>query len=149
MLKYIISVVLSSTLFTASIAETSEPANKVKKKGSKLAKVYGIDRPFWTPNRIGNYITNNGQLVSHIPTGSEGMEWPLGSGNHINFASGLWLAGMKDGEIEKEEVLDSRQGSHPWDINYEFIRELRISAKERAKIEEEFLGYEQLWGISN
>lgn len=99
MLKYIISVVLSSTLFTASIAETSEPANKVKKKGSKLAKVYGIDRPFWTPNRIGNYITNNGQLVSHIPTGSAGMEWPLGSGNHINFASGLWLAGMKDGEI--------------------------------------------------
>ena len=61
--------------------------------------VFGIHRPFWTPNRIGDYITNDGQLVSHIPTGSSGMEWPLGSHNTLNFASGLWLAGQKDGEI--------------------------------------------------
>jgi hypothetical protein len=66
---------------------------------ARLAKVFGIDRPFWAPNRIGDYLTNNGQLVSHIPTGSAGMEWPVGSGHTINFASGLWLLGKKDGEI--------------------------------------------------
>jgi hypothetical protein len=58
-----------------------------------------ISRPFWAPNRIGDYITNNGQLVSHIPAGKPGMEWPVGSGYTINYVSGLWLLGKKDGEI--------------------------------------------------
>ena len=73
--------------------------SKMKGYNPRLAKVFGIDRPFWTPNRIGNYITNNGQLVSHIPTGGAGLEWPLGSGNHMHFAGGIWLAGIKDGGV--------------------------------------------------
>jgi len=72
---------------------------KDKRTGASLAKLFGVDRPFWAPNRIGNYITNNGQLVSHIPKGSAGMEWPVGSHNTINFASGIWLAGKKNDEI--------------------------------------------------
>ncbi len=85
--------------FLVQATRTAKTQNKVEKQGSKLAEVQGIDRPFWTPNRIGNYITNNGQLVSHIPTGSGGMKWPVGSSISINFASGVWLAGIKEGEI--------------------------------------------------
>lgn len=65
----------------------------------RLSKVFGIDWPFWAPNRIGDYLTNIGQLVSHIPANSAGMEWPVGSGYTINFVSGIWLLGKKDGEI--------------------------------------------------
>jgi hypothetical protein len=69
-------------------------------RDSRLQKTSTITRPFWTPNRIGVYITNNGQLVSHIPRGNNaGMEWPRGSSNYINFASGIWVAGIKNGEI--------------------------------------------------
>jgi len=70
-----------------------------KTKTSQHAAISSIHRPFWAPNRIGDYITNNGQLVSHIPTGSAGMEWPVGSDKHIIFVSGIWLAGIKEGEI--------------------------------------------------
>ncbi len=69
------------------------------KRGASASSVGTISRPFWTPNRIGDYITNNGQTVSHIPTGSAGMEWPLGSGNHIHFAGGIWVGGVKNNEI--------------------------------------------------
>ncbi len=76
-----------------------EPKKNARAVNSPLLKIAGIQRPRWTPNRIGDYITNNGQIVSHIPTGSAGMEWPLGSTNGINFASGIWIAGVKNGEI--------------------------------------------------
>ncbi|MCI0698434.1 hypothetical protein L0337_41355 [candidate division KSB1 bacterium] len=77
------------------------PAQDRCKKANevRLSKVFGIDWPFWAPNRIGDYLTNIGQLVSHIPANSAGMEWPVGSGHAINFASGIWLLGKKDGEI--------------------------------------------------
>lgn len=65
----------------------------------RLAKSTPLDIPFWTPNRIGDYIGNNGQFVSFLPTGSAGLEWPLGSGNTAHFAGGIWLAGIKSGEI--------------------------------------------------
>jgi len=61
--------------------------------------VFGIHRPFWTPNRIGNYLTNNGQFVVPNPAGRAGMEWPVGSGKTVAFASGIWLGGIKNGEI--------------------------------------------------
>jgi hypothetical protein len=72
---------------------------RAKGNAQRLSKALGIHRPFWAPNRIGDYITNDGQFVSHIPKGAAGMEWPVGSGKTIGFASGLWLAGMKDGQI--------------------------------------------------
>jgi len=72
--------------------------NKTK-KGSSVSSAAIISRPLWTPNRIADYITNNGQTVTHIRTGSAGMEWPAGSGNHIHFAGGVWVAGVKNSEI--------------------------------------------------
>jgi hypothetical protein len=68
-------------------------------KTQRLAKAAGIHRPFWTPNRIGTYLSNDGALVDHHTTGTAGMEWPVGSGNHINFQSGIWLAGLKEGKL--------------------------------------------------
>jgi len=48
-------------------------------KGNKsMARAAGIDTRFWAPNRIGTYITNNGTIVDYHPTGSAGMEWPVG-----------------------------------------------------------------------
>lgn len=73
--------------------------DRTKAKRQRLAKALDIHRPLWTPNRIGDYLSNIGQLVSISPAGRAGMEWPLNSGKTIAFASGLWLVGMKDGEI--------------------------------------------------
>jgi hypothetical protein len=92
------------TLFPAILLTTHDAISQDKTgrgapKNFQLSTTFGVDRPFWAPNRIGNYITNNGQLVSHLPTGSAGMEWPVGTGNHINFSSGLWLAGQKQGTL--------------------------------------------------
>jgi len=49
-------------------------------------------------NRIHNDLENNGMIVSHRLTGHSGMEWPAGSHNYSNFASGVWFAGkVNDG----------------------------------------------------
>jgi len=69
------------------------------KAGRAVAKATGIHRPFWAPNRIGTHLSNNGGIVDFHSTGAAGMEWPVGSGNTINFASGIQLAGRKGGEI--------------------------------------------------
>ncbi|MCI0698428.1 hypothetical protein L0337_41325 [candidate division KSB1 bacterium] len=71
--------------------------DRAKGKGQTLSKALGIHRPLWTPNRLGDYLSNHGQLVS--PVAGPGMEWPLNSGKTIAFASDLWLVGMKEGEI--------------------------------------------------
>ncbi|MCI0698438.1 T9SS type A sorting domain-containing protein [candidate division KSB1 bacterium] len=102
MRKVCVSLTLLLFLVATVFVITNDSIGGLKKKGDKgqrLAKPMTITRPVWTPNRIANYITNNGQLVSHIPTSSAGMEWPAGSLNTINFASGIWVAGKKNGEI--------------------------------------------------
>jgi hypothetical protein len=80
-----------------SAAQTKEHGKRLNP--DKSTKTDGIHSPFWVPNRIGTYLSNNGYMVIHHATGSAGMEWPVGSGNSINYASGLWLVGKKDGEI--------------------------------------------------
>ncbi|MCI0698429.1 T9SS type A sorting domain-containing protein [candidate division KSB1 bacterium] len=86
-------------LFMNSNAAHQEVKNIHRNKGVKSAEVFGIDRPFWTPNRIGNRIANNGQFVSYLQNVGAGMEWPIGAGKTINFASGIWLAGIKENDI--------------------------------------------------
>lgn len=98
-ISFLVSLLFSGILIVREEAFSGDDGNKNRKVESRFAKVLGIDRPFWTPNRIGDYITNNGQIVSHIPTSSSGMEWPVSSNNHICYASGIWLAGVKSGEI--------------------------------------------------
>jgi hypothetical protein len=69
------------------------------KKVEGPAKIVSIHRPLWAPNRIGNYFSNDGQMVTHVVASGPGMEWPVGSGKTINFASGIRLAGIKDGAV--------------------------------------------------
>ena len=64
-----------------------------------LSKSAGLDFYLYTPNRISTYISNVGELVSFRVTGNSGMEWPVGSGNTINFQSGLWIGGMVRSQI--------------------------------------------------
>ena len=59
----------------------------------------GQDFFWYAPNRIGTYISNVGELVSFRVIGNAGMEWPVGSGNTINFQSGLWIGGMVGSQI--------------------------------------------------
>jgi hypothetical protein len=102
MRKAFVSLTLLLFLVATVFVITNDSIGGLKKKGDKgqrFAKPMTITRPKWTPNRIADYITNNGQLVSNIPTSSAGMEWPAGSNNTINYASGLWVAGKKNGEI--------------------------------------------------
>ena len=50
-------------------------------------------------NNISVNMENNGMLVSYHITGNSGMEWPLGSDLFIDFSSGIWFAGIQNGEI--------------------------------------------------
>ena len=50
-------------------------------------------------NRIHDDLENNGMIVSHRLTGHSGMEWPAGENKYSNFASGVWFAGIVNGEI--------------------------------------------------
>ena len=102
-MRKIFIILLVALFFTATITVDIQDNFAEEKKSGKntarMAKVMGIDYPWWVPNRIGNYMSNNGLLVTDNVTGSSGMEWPAGSGNTINYASGIWLAGYKDGAI--------------------------------------------------
>lgn len=63
---------------------------------AKLAKPLVIDSQQFDGNRIANWLTNNGKIVDNDVTGNSGMEWPKGSNNTIDYASGLWIAGKDD-----------------------------------------------------
>lgn len=47
-------------------------------------------------NSISTYIRNNGSFNRDPGTGNAGFEWPKGTGNTANYASGLWLGGIAD-----------------------------------------------------
>ncbi len=67
---------------------------KAKSPGNKsLSKTTGLSSEQYDGNTIACWMQNTGQVVSHNVTGSSGMEWPKGSTNTIDYASGLWLAG--------------------------------------------------------
>ncbi|MCF6239304.1 MAG: hypothetical protein L3J79_10950, partial [Candidatus Marinimicrobia bacterium] len=66
---------------------------------SGLSKTSTLEYILYDANQIRSWIGNNGHIVSHIPTGNAGLEWPKGSGNTAVFASGLWVAGLVDGDI--------------------------------------------------
>jgi len=98
-------------------------------KNSRVPQLNVTSIPFWTPNRIGDYIGNQGQFVSFLITGSAGLEWPVGSGNTAHFAGGIWLGGIKNNEIvtaagefavefQPGKVLDNGQADNPQDPKY-------------------------------
>jgi len=75
----------------------------------------GPDFVWFDVNRIGAWITNEGEFTSFRVTGNSGMEWPIGTGKTINFQSGIWIAGLVDGEIRTavaEYVTEFRGGTY-------------------------------------
>ena len=62
-------------------------------------KVIALDFKYFDANRIGSWISNEGEIVSFRVTGNSGMEWPRGSNKTINFQSGIWIAGKVSGII--------------------------------------------------
>ncbi len=56
------------------------------------ASLFAIDDfQLWEGNQIGNAWSNNGTITAGRP----GMEWPLGSGNYVVYAGGLWIVSEK------------------------------------------------------
>jgi len=50
-------------------------------------------------NRISTPVRNNGSFNRDPGTGTAGFEWPKGSGNTANYASGLWVGGKRGGTV--------------------------------------------------
>ncbi len=63
---------------------------------SRLAKPNITESQQFDGNRIASWITNNGKIVDNDVTGNSGMEWPKGTNNTIDYASGLWITGKDD-----------------------------------------------------
>ena len=94
-MKHIIAVMLSVILFaTGGLEDVRSLGNS-----SNLAKANTLEFILYDANQIRSWVGNNGHIVSHIPTGDSGLEWPKGSGYTAVFASGLWVAGMVDGSV--------------------------------------------------
>ena len=85
-------------LVTASLLHAGLPASKGPVR-VYTNQVVASDFEFFDANRIGSWITNEGEIVSFRLTGNAGMEWPRGSGKTINFQSGIWIGGMVGAQI--------------------------------------------------
>lgn len=111
-MKPILLLVLVALTTIAAKAEKRED----DKKNTRVAKptnVSSIDHLVaFDGNRIYNYVVNNGDLVTDNVGGSSGFYWPsvprtsreqqekdLRGENTADYSSGLWVAGMVNGQI--------------------------------------------------
>ena len=62
--------------------------------GEPLARPTVVSHEHFDGNTIDCSMTNDGLIVDHRITGASGMEWPKGTNKTIDYASGLWLAGI-------------------------------------------------------
>jgi len=94
-MKQLFVITLSLVLIlTAGFADVRRLGNS-----SSLSKGATLEFILYDANQIRSWVGNNGHIVSHIPTGDAGLEWPSGTGNTAVFASGLWVVGKVDGDI--------------------------------------------------
>ena len=79
-------------------------------------------------NRIENDLENNGMITSHRISGRAGMEWPRGNSSYTVYASGLWIAGMVNGEIRTAvaeyapEMISGPYGSVGNEVDYRLYK---------------------------
>ncbi|MBC8375173.1 MAG: T9SS type A sorting domain-containing protein [FCB group bacterium] len=88
------------------------------RESNSLSKASTLEFGLLDGNQIRNWIGNNGHLVSHIPTGDSGLEWPTGTGLTSVFASGIWVMGMVDGDLRSAAAEFSSEwgpGTIPYD----------------------------------
>lgn len=98
-LRMFLGCFLSTTLLAAPAKRPDEKNHNRLSRIPTHHTVKILDQRFWAPNRLGTFLSNDGYMVDWRAAGRAGMEWPVGSGKTINFASGLWLAGIKNGEV--------------------------------------------------
>lgn len=66
-----------------------KPGNKIFPKPTIIGDYTKIDI-----NNISTFVRNNGSFNRDPGTGDAGFEWPKGSGNTANYASGLWMGAI-------------------------------------------------------
>ncbi len=89
----VVTVILLALLL-AGAAWALPPRSAQNAGGETLAKPSEVSHAHFDGNTIDCIMTNDGLIVDDRVTGSSGMEWPKGTGKTIDFASGLWLAGI-------------------------------------------------------
>jgi hypothetical protein len=91
---YVPLIIVVASLLLSTLAFTKEPTNR-----KSLAKAMALETEVVDGNRIFNYINNRGAwCTANNPIGW-GMQWPGESGLSVNFASGVWVAGMVGTDI--------------------------------------------------
>ncbi len=101
----------SITIMLALVAVASmQGADRIKIKGGRdIFKPSEVtvrgDYVKFDVNRISTFIRNNGSFNRDPGTGNAGFEWPKGTGNTANYASGIWLGG-KVGGIARVAVAE-------------------------------------------
>ncbi|MBI5471778.1 MAG: T9SS type A sorting domain-containing protein [Ignavibacteriae bacterium] len=73
------------------------PVGKIK--GRPASVLNRGDYVVMDANNIATYIRNNGSFNRNPGTGNAGFEWPKGTGNTANYASGLWIGGKRGGVV--------------------------------------------------
>ncbi len=91
---YVPLIIVVTSLLLSSLAFTKESTNRIA-----LAKATALETEVVDGNRIFNYINNRGAWCTHNNPIGWGMQWPGESGLSINFASGVWVAGVVEGDI--------------------------------------------------
>ncbi|MCK5682563.1 hypothetical protein KAJ27_00520, partial [bacterium] len=88
-----------------------------------LQKTSILEFDHFDVNNIKSWIGNNGHIVSYIPAGDAGLEWPQGSGLTAVFASGLWVAGYvenAEGQLEiRSAAAEFTSEFSPGSIDYD------------------------------
>jgi len=106
----ILYIVLLFVLLNSVFAEN--------KKSNALNKASTLEFALLDGNQIRNWFGNNGQLVSQIPTGGPGLEWPKGTGLTAVFASGFWVGGTINGDI-RTAAAEFQSEYYPGTIPYD------------------------------
>jgi len=92
--KYFPIMVAITSLLIFSLAFAAAPEKK-KLLYKPTVTEYGIV----DGNRIFNYLNNSGAWCTHNCPVGFGMQWPGQSGHSVDYASGIWVAGLVDGEV--------------------------------------------------
>lgn len=82
---------LAAITVVASVQAGSKPCATSFQAGWHAAEV--------DANQVRAWVINNGVLGRDPVTGNAGCEYPAGSGRTVLFASGLWIAGVVNGEV--------------------------------------------------
>ncbi|MFQ5707039.1 MAG: hypothetical protein ACE5HO_06285 [bacterium] len=86
------------TLLLSYSLDAREPDGG-KLRGPRLDKTAVVDLETVDGNRIFDYINNRGAWCTHNNPIGFGMQWPGQSGHSVDFASGIWVAGLVNDKI--------------------------------------------------